>query len=318
MHFCDGLLLFECSSLTASIYHSEQYEHKKHFRADGKVHPVKDLNVVQRGIELSNEYKWITPRTHRGVRHKTVRIQNPDYESRQGTAQRLTGISARLGMRGAFGLLWRFSGTSRGEKIEFHNCWFEMVQQYSTRKLTVSSDKVKAVTGVAYFIQVNTSFTYVAGLWKEVLPLNLLWLCESKATVRPSRRVPTWSWASVDGTISHRLKASGEGFESTWKEIAPLISGEVVHAIEENVNNMILDASLTLQGCVVTFDLQKLNVIYDIEIDFNSLVESLSCFPVLFFKNKRVHPEGSASQVHGLVLRPISTIEESDQRVRYF
>jgi hypothetical protein len=178
-------------------------------------------------------------------------------------------------------------------KVEFHDCWFEMVQQYSKRQLTRTSDKLKAITGVAYFIQANTNFKYAAGLWKEVLPLNLLWLYESKSVTRPSHLLPTWSRASVDGTISHRLKASVKGFESTWEAITPLISGEVVHAIKE-VNGMILHASLTLLGSPGNFDLKKINVIYDIDIDVKSLDQGLLCFPVLSFKNERVHLEGSA------------------------
>ncbi|KAH7153939.1 hypothetical protein DER46DRAFT_612197 [Fusarium sp. MPI-SDFR-AT-0072] len=115
--------------------------------------------------------------------------------------------AARLSMRGAFSFLRSFSGHDMKEQAEFHLRWFEMVTSYSVRNLTNDSDRMMAIAGVAYFIQQSTGFKYAAGLWEETLPFNLLWVVDSGVERRPSgRSVPTWSWASVDGKISHRLK----------------------------------------------------------------------------------------------------------------
>jgi hypothetical protein len=72
--------------------------------------------------------------------------------------RKISRMSARMGMRGAFEFLTRFTGTTDDGIIEFHNRWYEMVEKYSIRKLTFDMDKM------AYFIQENAHLEYVAGL----------------------------------------------------------------------------------------------------------------------------------------------------------
>jgi hypothetical protein len=89
-----------------------------------------------------------------------------------------------------------------------HNSWFEAVHYYSQGKLTKASNKLAALSGVAERVQETTKLEYLAGLWKENLPLDLLWYVIRPYGrgitnyERPSEyRAPTWSWASVDGEI---------------------------------------------------------------------------------------------------------------------
>lgn len=143
--------------------------------------------------------------------------------------------------------------------------------------------------------------------------------------------VPTWSWASVDGKISHRLKLSGTSFssgysarvpapdnatfQSTWEEITAVISEGSVRAKEE-VNSLILDATLTLSCHLCDFDFDKINVIYD--IDPHPPVEGLICLPILSFKNVHVHPLKSAIQPHRIVLWANSALKDRYEKVGYF
>jgi hypothetical protein len=238
-------------------------------------------------------------------------------------------MSARSGMRGAFELLWRFKGTTLAEKVEFHQSWFEMVEKYSARKLTRGTDKLKAMSGIAYFVQKNTTLQYSAGLWKEMLAFNLLWISCNPPDERPVRNIPSWSWGSVDGQISHRLKVSElpkeseetnntpqpRQFESTWKKIIPLISEEKVQATEQ-VNDLILDAKLSVKGYLHSSTSHHVNTIYDVL--FPNLPSQLIYLPVLAFENAEVHPMGSKIQAHGLVLRPNSDECETYERIGYF
>ena len=43
-----------------------------------------------------------------------------------------------------------------------------------------------------------TGLTNIFGMWKELLPIDLLWVCESRG-VKANRSLlcPTWSWASL-------------------------------------------------------------------------------------------------------------------------
>ncbi len=96
------------------------------------------------------------------------------------------------------------------EKLEFHNRWLEVVGEYSARQLTVSTYKAIAIAGVTSIVQQNTGLTYAAGLWKEMLLFNLLWIPSGDPGPRPARRTPTWSWTSVDGRVTHKAEAKSQ------------------------------------------------------------------------------------------------------------
>jgi hypothetical protein len=82
--------------------------------------------------------------------------------------------------------------------------WYNMVWEYCNRQLTVESDKLPAISGLANYFQRHSGYHYAAGLWEEDMARGLLW---SKSSIddkmrRPSPpRAPTWSWASLDGPI---------------------------------------------------------------------------------------------------------------------
>lgn len=53
--------------------------------------------------------------------------------------------------------------------------WSNLVTQYSERNITVDSDRLLAISGVAQHIQYLTDDEYLAGLWRSNLLFNLLW-----------------------------------------------------------------------------------------------------------------------------------------------
>lgn len=99
--------------------------------------------------------------------------------------------------------------------------WYGMVEDYSSRFLTVESDKLPAMAGLARSFQRGTlkGGTYLAGLWKELFPGALLWRVRRERQLgfpgethpfaafeprRPMRyRAPSWSWACLDGEITY-------------------------------------------------------------------------------------------------------------------
>ncbi|KAF2197480.1 HET-domain-containing protein [Delitschia confertaspora ATCC 74209] len=82
--------------------------------------------------------------------------------------------------------------------------WRSVVQDYTSRFLTFSSDKLPAISGVAEEYAKIFSWTYLAGLWQFCLPSELLWSkVRSDISRPPLQRAPSWSWASVDGEINH-------------------------------------------------------------------------------------------------------------------
>ncbi|OCL13697.1 HET-domain-containing protein, partial [Glonium stellatum] len=76
--------------------------------------------------------------------------------------------------------------------------WREVVKSYSRRSLTFLHDRLPALSGVAQLLSAPND-RYVAGLWRNALPYDLLWRCDqSRLLGYEKHRKPSWSWASVD------------------------------------------------------------------------------------------------------------------------
>lgn len=109
--------------------------------------------------------------------------------------------------------LYTYSNTQSGVTKQVHK-WDKVVEAYSQKKLTVSSDKLPAISGVAAVIAKlhNAQDDYLAGLWKNNLVHGLAWF--PKRTTAPTplgqgqwppaavdEGIPSWSWAAYDGGI---------------------------------------------------------------------------------------------------------------------
>ncbi|PMD43135.1 HET-domain-containing protein [Hyaloscypha variabilis F] len=97
--------------------------------------------------------------------------------------------------------------------------WRSAIAVYSAADLTKAEDKLIALSGVCRMLHNRTGDTYVAGLWRQNLELNLLWetrngihgkhkvsgLLRRNISSRPQNyRAPSWSWASHDSPVEWR------------------------------------------------------------------------------------------------------------------
>ncbi|KAL9576050.1 MAG: hypothetical protein Q9212_007429 [Teloschistes hypoglaucus] len=79
--------------------------------------------------------------------------------------------------------------------------WREVVGMYTAGKLTYpAKDKLMAISAIAK--KLYPEDTYLAGLWRDELPEQLLWTTALGCHRADPWRAPSWSWASVDGRIS--------------------------------------------------------------------------------------------------------------------
>ncbi|KAF2417707.1 hypothetical protein EJ08DRAFT_69769 [Tothia fuscella] len=82
--------------------------------------------------------------------------------------------------------------------------WVQLVGTYLRCSITVPSDRLIAVAGIAKSPQPLFDDEYLAGLWKKELPYNLVWdLCnvedgKDHKLHLVDYRCPTWSWAALD------------------------------------------------------------------------------------------------------------------------
>ncbi|KAI0639274.1 heterokaryon incompatibility protein-domain-containing protein [Trametes polyzona] len=87
--------------------------------------------------------------------------------------------------------------------------WREAVLSYAGRKVSFASDKLVACAGLAEEFHRVLGSDYLAGLWRDSLLLDLLWIAtyfafdvHDKTPRRPpSYRAPSWSWAALDQQI---------------------------------------------------------------------------------------------------------------------
>ena len=99
-----------------------------------------------------------------------------------------------------------------GQELQFVS-WRRMVEEYTGRDLTFATDKLPAISGLAYhFSQYCTSraINYLTGIWREDLLNSLLWRRRpTSPNIHKQDHVkqetefvaPSWSWASQEGPI---------------------------------------------------------------------------------------------------------------------
>jgi hypothetical protein len=83
--------------------------------------------------------------------------------------------------------------------------WYDMVGQYTRRKLTYDSDIFPALAGLAKQMMVVRKSSYLAGLWKDSMSVDLLWRCRCPSDYSRPRewRAPTWSWAASKSPVDY-------------------------------------------------------------------------------------------------------------------
>ncbi|KAL2677320.1 hypothetical protein Neosp_011089 [[Neocosmospora] mangrovei] len=84
-----------------------------------------------------------------------------------------------------------------------HEAWWTFLRDYMASELTVRSDRLPAISGVAALVEGLSGERYCGGLWitAEDLPEALLWQVRNENMRRrpPEYRAPSFSWAKVEG-----------------------------------------------------------------------------------------------------------------------
>ncbi|KAK1780093.1 heterokaryon incompatibility protein-domain-containing protein [Copromyces sp. CBS 386.78] len=112
-----------------------------------------------------------------------------------------------------FGKALRIASTS--PKRELKSRWYQVVEEYSNTSLTFPNDRLLAVSAVAKqfcsAMRLDPS-EYLAGMWKDDLPLSMLWSQSqhpdmsgaepTTSNATEMKYAPSWSWASVLASIT--------------------------------------------------------------------------------------------------------------------
>jgi hypothetical protein len=127
--------------------------------------------------------------------------------------------------------------------------WRMLVKAYTQRQLTFAKDKLTAIGGAASTMPQAKRSTYLAGLWRESLLLDLLWQVMPGGThlaltyPKEEQNAPSWSWASVDrGVTWNPLKSP--------QLIAEVVDAEVV-LLHENTYGAVAYGQIVVRGRIM-------------------------------------------------------------------
>ncbi|KAM0819208.1 putative Heterokaryon incompatibility domain-containing protein [Seiridium cardinale] len=135
--------------------------------------------------------------------------------------------------------------------------WFSIVEEYATRKLTVPTDKLTALAGIARKMSTDLSWKwYGAGIWltPDYLPFTikgLLWKRRIFSARKPfydGYVAPSFSWASIPGEVVHSDK-DGCTFPSQ-------ILGIEARPVAEDPFGQVSSAFLRLYGPLISAKLK--------------------------------------------------------------
>lgn len=114
----------------------------------------------------------------------------------------------------------------------------DLVQEYSYRKLTKPEDRLPALSGIARFFQATLREEagdqetklpqYLAGMWRDDLLEQLLWIAKQPTTANHVYVAPTWSWASINGPIDFRSHAD---FNETYGRLPYQYEANILKAV---------------------------------------------------------------------------------------
>jgi hypothetical protein len=110
--------------------------------------------------------------------------------------------------------------------------WRIVVEDYTCRDLTNPMDKLPALSGLASFCYTEISSrgvkdSYLAGMWKSDLLQSLQWEARSRFPLRKAKpsarcasyRAPSWSWASIEGSVAFPSYREDGGTQNRWARI---------------------------------------------------------------------------------------------------
>lgn len=89
------------------------------------------------------------------------------------------------------------SDTAANNHNFYYNRWLQLVQTYSQLELSYKSDRLPALSGIAYLIGSKTKDEYIAGLWRGDIAAGLLWYVWPCQPATSTYIAPSWAWASA-------------------------------------------------------------------------------------------------------------------------
>jgi hypothetical protein len=142
--------------------------------------------------------------------------------------------------------------SEKPDKSDLLKLWKEIVETFTQCNLTVKTDKLIAISGIAKAMQLKLDDEYCAGLWREHLITQLYWDVRSggrELHPRPEPyRAPSWSWACLDGPISLSTR---DKRDSAMETLIDIIDCDIENA-NSDATSIVTSGRLRLSGWLST------------------------------------------------------------------
>lgn len=206
------------------------------------------------------------------------------------------------------------------DRFDAYYLWDNIITSYSEGALSHEEDKLIALSGVAKYMKAVLQDTYLAGLWQQCLPSQLLWHYDSPGTRPHKYRAPSWSWASVNPQTDRGL-ISGRSYD--MGVLAKVVEVNI-ESPNQDTTGQVIRGHLRLRGplCTAQFHhrkdtdisrhsrvgvrmggLERSGAVYEDVLDeLRALEETSGGHQCHFFVIE--HHSGNPNQLIGLVLQP--------------
>jgi len=96
--------------------------------------------------------------------------------------------------------------------LQDHESWHELIESYSSKSFSFTTDRLAAIAGITDWYQVRTGRTPILGLWKESIVQDLSWgIYTGQAVLRfPIPGLPSWTWLFWDSNILFEMHPFSE------------------------------------------------------------------------------------------------------------
>lgn len=178
------------------------------------------------------------------------------YRFKSASMERQAQVSYEktvLKMRALPNIQERFVELFSEKNIEIQSQWAALIKDYAPRNLSVQSDKLPAIGGIATILGETSGFHYCAGFWRETLVFDLLWQVNRRdPRFLPPYRGPSWSWVAVDGEVNgYDLKrALSNSSDLCFDVLLDIISYKIIPKSPRATFGEVSSATLTLKAHV--------------------------------------------------------------------
>ena len=226
----------------------------------------------------------------------------------------LPTLIGRAGFLGA-------SVRKKDEFFEFHKVWTDILNHYWSSQLTRYTDILVAISGITTAIASKTNLTLMSGLWKEFLPLELLWKVGNPSETTKTSLCQTWSWASVKGaalsTMSSEIIIKTCIFYLSFGSYAEMVDAS--GAIKASGPLFHTTLQRNSQGAFLCHDNRLLEHTYHLDVTPSSDVVDVTILMIAKWQpdlpKKDLGPTGEWPGYIRLILTPVNVQDSTYERI---